>query len=187
MFHPFKHLCTVINHKNKVFALACKCGIPWQGFTHDLSKFSPAEFIPGARYWNGHESPQVTERKIYGYSAAWMHHKGRNKHHFEYWTDYVKGVGLTAIRMPVKYVAEMFCDRVAACKVYQGCKYTDRSALEYFDTSRKKYFINEETAELLRKLLLMLSLKGEDYTCSFIKENLLKNGYDQNFDKEGLK
>ena len=173
MFHPVKHFKTVSQHKKEVFKLAVRAGIPWRGLTHDLSKFSPAEFIPGAAFWTGTCSPQVKERDRYGYSAAWMHHKGRNKHHFEYWTDYVHGQGLTAIEMPKIYVAEMFCDRVAACKVYKGDAYTDASALEYFIWAKKNYFMNQNTMDLLEKLLIMLKEEGEQVTFDWIRHHLV--------------
>ena len=44
-------------------------------------------------------------------SSAWLHHKGRNKHHFEYWTDYSirkPGHPIEGMRMPRRYVAEMW-------------------------------------------------------------------------------
>ena len=28
------------------------------------------------------------EREDTGVSTAWLHHKGRNKHHYEHWVDY---------------------------------------------------------------------------------------------------
>ena len=42
----------------------------------------------GAKYYQGNRSPNEIERREKGYSAAWLHHKGRNKHHLEYWIDY---------------------------------------------------------------------------------------------------
>lgn len=173
MSHPIKHFKTVTKHRYEVFKLCVKAGIPIQGFTHDLSKYSPTEFIPGAAYWVGYQSPQVTERKKFGYSAAWMHHKGRNKHHFEYWTDYVEGQGTSPIEMPSKYVAEMFCDRVAACKVYKGENYTDAAAWEYLQRARKNYFIHPNTLALLEKLMTMLKDKGEKETLIWIRHNLV--------------
>ena len=98
-------------------------GLYKQGLTHDLSKYSPTEFLVGARYFQGDRSPNNAEREEKGYSSAWLHHKGRNRHHYEYWVDYsIKEVpgGIAPIEMPVKYVAEMLMDRIAASKVYKG-------------------------------------------------------------------
>ena len=83
----FGHLKTITGHRNKVMVHCFKCGIPFQGLTHDLSKYTPVEFFTGCKYYIGTRSPNEGERAEKGYSLSWMHHKGRNKHHFEYWTD----------------------------------------------------------------------------------------------------
>ena len=151
------HFHTVNKHRYEVFKLCCKCGIPMQGLLHDLSKYSFTEFVPGVKFWTGKASPQVEERKVYGYSKAWLHHKGRNKHHFEYWTDYIEGIGIQPIKMPINYFAEMVCDRIAASKVYLGDKYTDDAPLKYYLNSKKHYFINEDTAKELEEVLVLLA------------------------------
>ncbi len=126
MAHPVKHFGTITKHRHAVIKNCIKAGIPLQGFKHDLSKYSPTEFIIGAKYYLGTRSPNEAERADYGYSKAWLHHKGRNKHHFEYWTDYnMTEKCVMPVKMPLKYVIEMFCDRVAASKIYMGDKYTD--------------------------------------------------------------
>ena len=118
------HLGTVARHRHKVLIHCARAGILWQGLRHDLSKFSPSEFIPGVKYYQGTRSPNEGEREDKGYSLAWMHHKGRNKHHFEYWSDFnVKSFRNEPVEMPYRYVAEMFCDRLAASKTYNGKKY----------------------------------------------------------------
>ena len=136
-----------------------------------MSKYSPTEFIPGAKYYVGYRSPNEGERELNGYSLAWIHHKGRNKHHFEYWTDYnTKSKVVEPVAIPVKYVAEMFCDRVAAGKIYNGDKYTDQSPLEYFLRAKGRRVIHPDTSELLESLLTELSEKGEEYTFRHIKK-----------------
>ena len=121
MSHPIKHFKTITKHRHAVIRHCFKCGIGFQGLFHDLSKYTPAEFIAGAKYYAGTKSPNEAERERYGYSPAWLHHKGRNKHHFEYWTDYNPYERrVMPVEMPRKYVVEMFCDRVAACKIYRG-------------------------------------------------------------------
>ena len=173
--HPIKHFITITKHRHVVIKHCRKAGILWQGLRHDLSKYTPTEFIPGAKYYTGTRSPNEGERELYGYSLAWIHHKGRNKHHFEYWTDYspVSKV-VEPVKMPMKYVAEMFCDRVAAGKIYNGDKYTDKSPIEYFMRAKGRRVIHPETSDLLESLLTMLAEKGEDYTFNHIRE-LLKN------------
>jgi hypothetical protein len=137
-----------------------KVGLIRQGLTHDLSKYSFAEFIPGAKYYQGNRSPQTKERELFGYSAAWLHHKGRNKHHFEYWTDFVDSKKVY-VEMPPKYLAEMICDRVAACKIYLKDNYKQTSSLDYFETRTDKSGMNEHTAEALRYYLTILATQGE--------------------------
>ena len=106
----FNHLSTITKHRWLVRKYLFECGLIWQGLTHDLSKYSPEEFIQGCKYYQGFRSPTVEERKHEGYSKAWIHHKGRNKHHFEYWTDYNdKENRYVPLIIPTKYLLEMFC------------------------------------------------------------------------------
>ncbi len=162
MIHFIKHFNTVNKHRFKVLVHCARAGILFRGLTHDLSKYSPTEFIEGARFYLGYKSPTEREREVYGYSKAWMHHKGRNKHHFEYWTDYnARTRSLEPVKMPIKYVKEMFCDRVAASKVYMGDKYKDGDPLSYFLGGRAKTAMHPETAALLECWLKMLRSDGE--------------------------
>ncbi len=99
------HFNTVIKHKYAVLIHCIKAGIPWQGVLHDLSKFSLVEFSQGVKYFMGDKSPTELERRTIGASYAWMHHKGRNRHHFEYWTDYNPDTRrIEPVKMPIKYV-----------------------------------------------------------------------------------
>ena len=119
------HFKTITRHRHLVMLHCFKAGIPLQGLKHDLSKYSPTEFLVGVKYFNGSKSPNVADRQENGYSSAWLHHKGRNKHHFEYWFDNdVATQSIVPVEMPINYVIEMVCDRMAACKVYKGDAYT---------------------------------------------------------------
>ena len=170
------HFKTITRHRHAVIAHSAKAGILWQGLRHDLSKYTPREFIVGAKYYLGHKSPNEEERRLYGYSAAWLHHKGRNKHHFEYWTDYdMVTHKIMPVPMPVKYVAEMFCDRVAASKIYQGDNYTENHPIEYFMKSKETRFIHPETSELIESWLRILSENGEEAAFRAIRKTLRKN------------
>lgn len=172
------HLKTITRHRHEVIKLCAGAGIFWQGMRHDLSKYSPAEFIPGVRGYSGKRSPNENERKEKGYSSAWLHHKGRNRHHFEYWNDYnIIEKKVCPVKMPINYVVEMFCDRVAASKIYQGEKYDDAYPLEYYERGRGQRFIHPETAQLLESFLIMLKEKGEAQTLRHIKA-LLKQTAD---------
>ena len=171
MAHPIKHFVTITKHRNKVISHCFRAGIGWQGLFHDLSKYSPTEFIPGARYYLGDRSPTEKERAIHGYSIAWIHHKGRNKHHFEYWTDVnPETKRYEPVPMPLNYITEMFCDRVAASKIYQGDKYTDASALEYYRRGNPRSKMHEITADTLEEWLEMLACEGEEETFAHIKK-----------------
>ena len=171
MAHPLKHFSVISRHRRKVIAHCFKAGIGGQGLLHDLSKYSPTEFLPGAKYFQGTRSPNERERELFGYSAAWMHHKGRNRHHFEYWTDYNPKTKITEpVEMPDRYIIEMFCDRVAASKIYGGKRYTNDYALNYYlrgcDTRR----IHENTAKKLEFLLRYLAQHGEKETFKLIRK-----------------
>ena len=170
------HFHTINTHKIMVMKHCFKVGLFKQGLLHDLSKYSPIEFIPGVKYFQGFRSPNAAQRDAEGYSGAWLHHKGRNKHHYEYWIDYPadKTKGLSGMKMPVEYVVEMFCDRVAASKIYHKENYTDATSLEYYKLGHHRYVIHPESDALLRKLLIMLARKGEDYTFRYIRQVVLK-------------
>lgn len=168
--HPIKHFKTITKHRHKVIYHCAKAGILWQGLFHDLSKYTLTEFIPGAKYYIGTRSPNEIERETFGYSTAWIHHKGRNRHHFEYWTDISPNTHLyEPVKMPLRFVKEMFCDRVAASKIYQGENYTNSHPIEYFIRGKAKRVIHKETSDLLEKLLTMLAEKGEKETFEYIR------------------
>lgn len=167
------HFKTITRHRHTVIAHSRLAGILFQGLRHDLSKYSPTEFIPGARFYCGDRSPNEEERALYGYSAAWLHHKGRNRHHFEYWSDYnVKTKEFGPVPMPPKYIAEMFCDRVAASKIYQGKKYTDKHPLEYFMRSKGRRPIDPNTSDMIEGLLRTLAEDGEDAAFAAVRKML---------------
>ncbi|MBO7401993.1 MAG: catalase [Lachnospiraceae bacterium] len=171
----FGHLHTVGRHRRLVRKYCFRLGLYRQGLMHDLSKYSPTEFGPGVRYYTGKKSPNAGERDEYGFSTAWMHHKGRNRHHFEYWTDYVgPDKEMVGVPMPVNYFCEMFCDRVAASRIYNGDAYTDAMPLEYYYRSREYRLMHKDTRELLEKLLVMLKDEGEDKTFEYVKKEILK-------------
>ncbi|MBQ6677801.1 MAG: catalase [Clostridia bacterium] len=156
------HILTVIRHRRAVRKNCFRAGIPWRGLVHDLSKYSPTELFPGIRYYQGNRSPNERERELFGYSKAWLHHKGRNRHHFEYWND----VNMTThryepVKMPTVFAVEMFCDRVGASKVYRGKDYTDSDPLNYFLRGNARAKMHPETADDLERRLRLLAEKGE--------------------------
>lgn len=180
MGYAWKHFKTITYHKFLVAQGCFKVGLYKQGLLHDLSKYSPTEFLVGARYFQGSRSPNNAEREVKGYSEAWLHHKGRNKHHYEYWFDYrIDAPGkLYPMPMPDKYIAEMIMDRIAASKVYLGENYTDASPWEYYTNGETggKYddLIHVETREKLERMLKMLAQEGEKKTFACIKQELVR-------------
>lgn len=175
-----EHLKTINHHRFLVMKACFRVGLYRQGLFHDLSKYSPSEFLVGVRYFQGNRSPNDAERLDRGYSSAWLHHKGRNKHHLEYWIDYSlqppeeNPLPLTGMEMPVKFVVEMFCDRMAASKTYRKELYQDGDPWEYYAKSKSKYLLHPASRELLEKLLLLLRDRGEEETFHYIRSQVLK-------------
>ena len=166
-----QHLKTITQHKIKVTWLCFRCHLFKQGLLHDLSKYSYIELKTGFKYYQGYRSPIDAEKEEKGYSLGWLHHKGRNKHHWEYWLDFGKD-GIYPCQMPVNYVIEMFCDRVDASMIYQKEKYTDSSALDYYIQGRDKILIHPNTDALIFSLLTYLSKNGLDKTIEYIKKEV---------------
>ena len=174
--NAINHFKTITNHKLLVMKYCFKVGLYKQGLLHDLSKYSWVEFKAGIKYYKGTVSPNGIQKKVEGLSTAWLHHKGRNKHHFEYWIDYGLDYkkGLMGMKMPFKYVVEMFIDRMSASMNYQKDKYTDKSPLEYYEARKESYVIHKESRETLEQLLNMLAEDGEEKTLEYIKRELNK-------------
>lgn len=174
----FRHFRTVCHHKYLVAKGCFAVGLYWQGIIHDLSKFSPTEFGVGMKYYQGTRSPNNAEREDLGYSASWMHHKGRNKHHFEFWQDYStdpeKKGQMVPVEMPDRYVAEMIMDRIAASKVYKGKDYDDTCPLQYYNLDTKHELIHPRTAEKLEHYLVLLAEEGQKITFEKVKKELVK-------------
>ncbi len=170
----WRHFRTITSHKILVMKGCFRLGLYKQGLLHDLSKYSWAEFKVGCRYYQGDRSPNNAEREEVGYSSAWLHHKGRNKHHYEYWMDYgARGTAIQGMRMPDRYVIEMVVDRIAASKTYQREHYTDRNPLEYYRQGKGHYIMHPEVEKMLEEILMMLAEQGEEVTFQYIKKNIL--------------
>lgn len=169
-----KHFILVIRHKSKVFKLCCKAGIPVQGFFHDMSKFSPTEFFESVKYYTGSKSPIVYCRQDKGYSKAWLHHKGRNKHHCEYWYDEELPGKMPII--PYKYVVEMICDNLAAGMTYKGADWTQDYQLNYWLSRRNRVVINPVIDKILTEVLTRIAEKGIDCV---VKKDVLREIYDR--------
>lgn len=173
--HPFRHFQTITAHRHLVLKNCFRVGLYRQGLLHDLSKYAPAEFLQGAKYWEGTRSPNAGAREDVGFSTAWMHHKGRNKHHYEYWTDLDPVTKrYEAVPMPIPYMVESVMDRIAACRTYLGKAYHDGSALEYLYRAQETPLLHPDTRAQLEFLLTLLRDKGEKRCFTFIREIVLK-------------
>ena len=172
---PFAHFRTITRHKWLVLKHCFRVGLYWQGLTHDLSKYSPVEFWTGARYYQGNRSPNEVERLEKGVSTAWLHHKGRNKHHLEYWIDYspTGDHRICGMKMPARYLAEMFCDRMAASKIYRGAAYRDRDPYDYYMHARDHCILHPDTRAGLEAMLTVLKDEGEDAAFAFVRREIL--------------
>ena len=154
------HTKTVHKHRAMVRKLCFKCGLYWQGLTHDLSKYSLIEFWNGVKYYTGTASPHVGERKEKGYSDAWIHHHNRNKHHGEYWQDIDKKGKACPCKMPNNYILEMVCDRVAASMIYLGDKFTSDAPLNYYESHKDENQFSSVTRTLLEHCLIQIAELG---------------------------
>lgn len=173
------HMKTINHHKKLVMQGCFRLGLYGQGLLHDLSKYTWPELRIGIRYFRDDQSPHNGEREKYGYSTAWLHHKGRNKHHAEYWIDYTTGPDkhVAGMKMPVKYLIEMFVDRISASKNYRADEYKDTDPLEYYEKRKSYMIVHDDTRRQLEFLLHMLAEKGEDETFAYIRKHILRNNH----------
>ncbi|MBQ0000760.1 MAG: catalase [Clostridiales bacterium] len=176
---PWGHFKTITKHKMLVMKYCFRIGLYKQGLLHDLSKYSPTEFIQGCKYYQGFRSPNNAEREDTGVSLAWLHHKGRNRHHYEHWVDYSLDTEkvIMGAKMPRRYVAEMIMDRISASRNYLGEEaYNDQQPLAYYMKSKEKlWFIHPETKRDLEALLRILADHGEKKLLHYIKYVYLKD------------
>lgn len=163
------HFQTITAHRKLVREYCFAVGLYRQGLLHDLSKYSPTEFWVGAKYFQGDRSPNNAEREDRGYSSSWLHHKGRNKHHNEYWLDYSgkKGIVFSGMEMPLCYVVENFMDRIAACRIYQKEAYTQKSPLIYYNRGKQYVVMHPHSQAILEDLLKRLAVQGQKKTFAY--------------------
>ena len=177
----WKHFKKICIHKYWVAKYCFKVGLYWQGITHDLSKFSPVEFIEGIKYYQGNRSPIKACKEKNGYSLAWLHHKAVNKHHYQYWTDdFAKyhSEGLTLIEMPYKYTLELICDYLGAVQAYYGNSFSYKKEYEWWIKQKDNIAMNENTKLFVDKVLFRLANTEND---EFLSDKvLLQRVYEEN-------
>ena len=172
-----KHFNTVMTHKKWVLYYCHKAGITWRGITHDLSKFSPTEFWESVKYYQGNRSPIDACKEVNGYSRAWFHHRGRNSHHYEYWTDNYDNGG-KALKMPFEDALEMLCDYLGAGRAYMKDKFTYTGEFEWWlKKAAKPILMHPHT-----RGFIFVALAALDFSERVGELNILKH-----FNKKELK
>lgn len=183
-----KHFGKICQHKWWVFYYCCQAGIPWRGIKHDMSKFSPTEFWESVRYYQGTSSPIDAAKKDKGWSAAWMHHKGRNSHHYEYFIDNLDNGG-TALQMPFQDALELICDYLGAARAYLGKEFSFKKEWEWWlNKSNKPLFMHPHTKAFITLALWHLQDNEPQFGKSVLyllkKENMRRyydDAYNQTF------
>ena len=175
MINKFKgHLKTVLIHKYYVLKNCVMAGIPIRGIVHDLSKFSPIEFFEGVKYYQGDRSPIDACKEINGYSKAWMHHKGRNKHHYQYWQDNFDYGGVP-IQMPFEDALELVCDYLGAGMAYQKENFTYSKEYEWWKNKCSKGIkMHPQTKRFVEMMLYRMK---QDKSNKILRKNSAKKIY----------
>ena len=92
------------------------------------------------------------------------------------------------IYMPINYLAEMICDRIAASKIYLKDEYTDAAPMEYFATHQNENPFSIDSKAELWSWLIRLRENGEEKTCKQLRECVKKaKGAYPHFAKEKAK
>ena len=168
-----KHLKLITKHKWYVFKNCLIAGMPLRGLAHDMSKYSPTELFESIKYYSGNKSPIDNCKAEKGYSEAWLHHKGRNKHHYEYWRDGDKG-----IKMPFKYACELICDYLAAGEIYMGDNFSYQAEYIWWIHKRENLFqIHPHTRQFIEDVLFQLTIVNNKH--SVLNKKNLKEIYNK--------
>lgn len=181
----FGHFLTIHKHRKWVRYYCRLAGIRWRGWKHDLSKYSPTEFWESARYWTGHTSPITECKKDNGWSKAWLHHKGRNPHHYEYWQDNFDKGG-EALLMPMDDFVEQVCDFLAAGQTYNPGSFTYTSERVWWENKRAHCAMHEKNKQMLDIIFSDLEYASNHHISgcptsliTSTPESLIKSGYIQ--------
>ena len=178
--NAFKHFSLVARHRHQVFLNCARCGLVYRGLVHDLSKFTPVEFFEGARYFQGNRSPIGACRRQTGVSRAWLHHKGINKHHIEYWHDVECEVHPL---MPYTYAVECVCDKLAATKIYGGKDYTNEKPLTHWLSYGCRVNGHPYIMKFIEEVFRDVSEHGEKYV---LNKKYMKETYNRVCKPDGM-
>jgi len=168
------HFKLITKHRWLVFKFCVKVGIPFRGLIHDLSKYSFTEFFESAKYYVGYKSPIQVAREEREYSKAWLHHKGRNKHHEEYWYDFNAPVKAPVI--PYKYAVEMLCDSLSAGITYKGKEFKNDYPLWYWNNKKNKDLFHPKMQRFFEDVYNEIAEKG---IAEVLKKDIIKEKYNK--------
>lgn len=171
---PLAHFKTITHHRHLVCRYCFRLGLYRQGLLHDLSKYAPCEFWRGAKYYQGYRSPNDAERKQNGVSLAWLHHKGRNRHHFEYWIDYCIGEDGKPYMGRVqngRCATSPRCSATASRRAGPTSRTStpDAAPYDYYIRSKSHILIHPETSDAIEAMLRVLRDEGEDAAFAYVR------------------
>ena len=175
----FGHLKTIMVHRHYVRYFCALAGIRGRGWRHDLSKYSPIEFWESVRYWDGKVSPIVRCKEENGISYAWLHHKGHNTHHYEYWMDKFDYGGVP-IPMPKDDFVEQVCDFLAAGITYNGGDYgrfNYQSELDWWNKKKEHcamHPMNKKMLDIIFKKFVDMDTWDHEFVDKMIKVGYLQ-------------
>jgi hypothetical protein len=138
-------------------------GLYWRGIMHDMSKFSPDEFIPYAQWFYGFFGIGWSQEKYGGcgdeiatherlrkaFDVAWLKHLHRNQHHHQHWLLVNDSDGTYPLKMPRKYALEMWCDWIGA-----GLAITGRRDVKlWYSKNKTNMNLYPSTREYIERLM----------------------------------
>jgi len=154
MSTPRAHLAYaggLIKHKLWV-ALGCRMtgASAWSALVHDWTKFLPSEWVPYvAHFRNDDGSKKRGAEESEGFQLAWLHHRRRNKHHWQYWVSVEDNGSIFPMDMPEKYVREMVADWVGAGMSYAG----NPDPREWYHANEYRMMMSKKTRALVKRIL----------------------------------
>lgn len=158
-----KYIWLIIKHKFYVAKYCFIAKLYWRGIWHDMSKFSPKEFLKAAKMYCK-ENCEVTKELKH----CWLYHKGRNDHHYEFWID-IHDDEIEKFEMPYKPFVEMICDWFAENKVYDDG--TPLSEVQYwYYSERPGTVMNIKTMKKVDAVMEFLEKSNSfEETCKNLK------------------
>ena len=113
---------------------------------------------------------------------CWLHHKGRNKHHYEFWYDLNKETkSFEQVEMPFNYLLESVCDRVAASRIYHKNNYKDKDSYDFLVNGLSKYVMHPNTYRDLQYLLKYIAENGEKEAFKYFNKLNKEFKHNKNF------